>query len=578
MVLVMGKPQRHGVSYARFSSRRQATGSTLRRQKELLEAYLRANPDITLLEQYSDKGVSGFRGKHATEGELGRFLEAVKLGRLPTPLVLIIESIDRLSREQVFDAYDRFSSIIKAGVTVAVCDMGLELDHARLRSDPGQLSKLMGAMQRAHDESQRKSDLVSQAWNINIEDAKSGRGIKGYVGPPWVTLDKATMRYVITPANEPAIKTVEKIFGWAADRETAHGIAKRLNESTVPVFRAHRDKKFSRNGWYPNYVTKILRNRQVLGEHSYRGGEVIRDYFPAIISPELFHQAQQAVIRRQGKPGRKGKELSNLFTGVGRCAHCGGHMQMTRNREETEDGPKPIKYLVCSNRKRRHECKATGMINYFKLEETILDRLPQVPWSDIIREENSNDPLPEIDTRIATVTLEIAELITNRDNSKKYMLKGGEFLDVFEKEFLKAKAGLKDANARLAALQVERAKVAQEWGNRPGLVTTAVGYRDAMSVASEAERLSIRTRLSDALREMITDMRCDTLRKTVIITYGDRWELHIAMPIRRAPLVSHRWTIDLATLQPPKIPFEAIDRAFAATDRPEIIIKQVRPA
>lgn len=560
----MGKPQRHGVSYARFSSRRQATGSTLKRQKALLQEYLTRNPDITLLEQFSDKGVSGFRGKHATQGELARFLDAVKTGRLPTPLVLIIESIDRLSREEVFDAYDRFSMIIKAGVTVAICDMDIELDLARLKTDPNQLQRIMGAMGLAHRDSKRKSDLVSQAWNLNIEEAKSGRAIKGYVGPPWVTLDKATMRYVITPANEPTVKVVENIFGWAADRVSAHAIAKRLNEANTPVFRAHRDKKLPRNGWYPNYVTKIVRNRQVLGEHSYRGGETIQGYFPAIISPELFHRAQESVLRREGKPGRKGKTLSNLFTGLARCVHCGGHMQMMRNRNPTEDGPEPIKYLVCSNRKRRHECEATGMINYYKLEEAILDRLPHVPWSEIVREENPNDPLPAIDNDLATITLEMAELITTRENAKRYMLKGGELADEFEQAFLKAKAGLKDLESRLAALQVERARVAQEWGNRPGLVKSAVGYRDAMNVASEAERFILRTRLSEALRQMITGMKCDTISKSVSITYGDRWELHIAMPIRRAPMVSHQWSIERKDIPKPDPAFVDLLRKFSA--------------
>ena len=548
----MGKPQRQAVSYFRFSSKRQEAGSTIARQEKLLADYLEHNPDITLLEHFSDKGVSGFRGKHAREGALSRLIDAVKTGRLSTPLVLIVESIDRLGRDLPLDAFGRFNDLIKAGVTVAVCDMRLELDRDSLNRESWKLHSVLNSMERAHDESRRKSNMVTLAWNFRIKQAQTNKvAIKGYVGPPWVVLDETTQRYVEDPA--PA-ETVRLIFQWAADGVSAHGIIKRLNEQNVPVFRAHTGKSQVRQGWYQGYISTLIQNRQVLGEHRYRDGDVIEGYFPAIVTPELFCRANQALTRRETKPGRKGNTLSNLFTGLARCAHCGGHMEMTRNRKATEDGPEPIKYLFCSNKKRAR-CDAVGMVSYPKVEQAILDFLPKVPWSDIIREESPNDPLPAIDNAIAKLILEIAEFIATRDGAKRMLVKGAAFEEEFEPMFLEAKAGLKDAEMRLATLQVERAKVAHEWGNRPGLVKNAIGYRDAMANASEAERLIIRTRLSEALKEMVTSMACDTVKKTVILTCGDRWELRIATPIRREPTVTHQWTITFP-------PSNSLDPAF----------------
>ncbi|GAA0275520.1 hypothetical protein GCM10008965_48810 [Methylorubrum aminovorans] len=538
----MGKPQRQAVSYARFSHRKQAAGSTIERQEELLAAYLQDHPDITLLEQFSDKGVSGFRGRHAKDGALGRLLGDIQQGKLPTPLVLIIESVDRLSREPMMDAWDRFNTLLKAGVTVAVCDMRLEIDRDALSKQSWKLHSLINAMERAHGESVRKSDLITAAWRKNIKDAYARKtAIKGYVGPPWVTFDEETQRYVITEANHLTVQTVRRIFEWAADGVTAHGIAKRLNEQKVPLFRAHVAKTHVRQGWYQGYITEILKNRQVLGEHRYRDGEVIEGYFDPIISPELFFQAQQNLVRRPGVAGRRGQTLSNLFTGLAHCT-CGGHMEMTRNRAPSENGPEPIKYLMCSNRKRRFGCEAVGMVNYPKLEEAILSFLPNVPWSEIVREENPHDPLPGIDHRIATVMLEIAELETTRAQAKRMILKGEEFEEEFTPVLADAMKGLRQAETSLAELQVERAKVATTWGNRPGLIRTAEEFHAKMSTASDAERFIIRTRLSEALKEMVTTMVCDTVKKTVAVAWGGRYAQLVFMPIRKDPIVYGRWT------------------------------------
>lgn len=539
-LVAVGNPQRFGVSYARFSHRKQAAGSTIERQEELLARFLQENPDITLHEQFSDKGVSGFRGKHAKDGALSRLLEAIKVGRLPTPLVLIIESVDRLSREPMMDAWDRFNTLLKAGVTVAVCDMRLEIDREALSKQSWKLHSLINAMERAHGESARKSTLITGGWNKSIKAAYARKSaIKGYVGPPWVTLDEETLRYVITEKNRPTVQTVRRIFEWAAEGATAHGIAKRLNEQQVPLFRAHVAKDHVRQGWYQGYITEILKNRQVLGEHRYRGGEVIEGYFEPIISPELFFRAQQNLVRRPGVAGRRGQTLSNLFTGLAFCT-CGGHMEMTRNRSATENGSEPIKYLMCSNRKRRFGCKAVGMVNYPKLEEAVLSFLPNIPWADIVREESPDDPLPGIDHRIATVMLEIAELETTRSQARRMILKGEEFEAEFTPVLTEAIAGLRQAEARLAELQVERAHVVSTWGNRPGLIRTAQEFREKMNILSDAERFIARTHLSETLKQMVTKMVCDTVRKTV--AWGGRYAQLVFMPIRKDPIVYGRWT------------------------------------
>lgn len=160
----MGLPPRYAVSYSRFSHKRQKNGTSIERQEETLQAYLNDNPDLVVMGDFSDKGVSGFRGKHAEKGALSRLLELLEGDRWPHPRVLVIENVDRLGREPLLDALDRFQRLIRAGVMVVVCDMNrLELDRDSLNREPWRLDMVIHAMRRAHEESKRKSDLVSAA-------------------------------------------------------------------------------------------------------------------------------------------------------------------------------------------------------------------------------------------------------------------------------------------------------------------------------------------------------------------------------------------------------------------------------
>ena len=66
-----------------------------------------------------DDGKSAFKGKHRAVGsDLGRFLADVKAGKIPKGTVLIVESLDRLSRETVPIALRQFLEIIEHEIDI----------------------------------------------------------------------------------------------------------------------------------------------------------------------------------------------------------------------------------------------------------------------------------------------------------------------------------------------------------------------------------------------------------------------------------------------------------------------------
>lgn len=85
-------------SYVRFSSDQQRHGASLERQRDMVAAWLRENPDHTLSDlRFEDLGVSGFKGDHL-ENAFGRLLAAVKSGEIKPGDSILIEAIDRAGR------------------------------------------------------------------------------------------------------------------------------------------------------------------------------------------------------------------------------------------------------------------------------------------------------------------------------------------------------------------------------------------------------------------------------------------------------------------------------------------------
>ena len=98
-------------SYVRMSTAQQLLGHSLQRQVERSREYATAH-GLELVEDYHDLGVSAFKGRNIVEGRLGAFLDAVKAGKVPRGSFLLIENLDRLSRQEVHISLRLFLDIL----------------------------------------------------------------------------------------------------------------------------------------------------------------------------------------------------------------------------------------------------------------------------------------------------------------------------------------------------------------------------------------------------------------------------------------------------------------------------------
>ncbi|MGY3427856.1 DNA invertase Pin-like site-specific DNA recombinase [Bradyrhizobium sp. F1.13.4] len=149
-------------SYVRMSTDLQLKGDSLRRQREASRKYAEKH-DLELVEDFDlhDIGVSAYKGKNLASGAFGRFLEAVREMKIEQGSYLLVESFDRMSRQEPMVALKPFMEIVEAGLTLVT------LDDERVFRGKISFEDLIisiAKMSRANEESARKSDRLSQAW------------------------------------------------------------------------------------------------------------------------------------------------------------------------------------------------------------------------------------------------------------------------------------------------------------------------------------------------------------------------------------------------------------------------------
>ncbi len=281
-------------SYVRFSSRKQREGDSERRQTELAKAYCRRRGWTLSDKTYEDLGVSAFRGKNALVGNLGEFLRAVKSGTVPTGTVLIVESLDRITRQGIDEGYDLIKRILKAGILLVTLTPEREFDVSATKSLSKGALEIQLILERAAEESERKSERIYAAWEGRREKARRGEDVlvAGTL-PAWVEERNGKLRLIPKRA-----KVVKRLFQLAANGYGRHRIAQALKAEGIPPF-GGQDK------WPSGTIGFILTDRRVLGEYQPRkrnrqlDGEPIPNYYPPAVTEQEWLAARAGMNQRR---------------------------------------------------------------------------------------------------------------------------------------------------------------------------------------------------------------------------------------------------------------------------------------
>jgi DNA invertase Pin-like site-specific DNA recombinase len=299
---------RTAYSYARYSSEAQGDGDSLRRQTEGAIAWCERNRvRLDTSKTFLDRGKSAYRGKNREEGTaLSSFLSEVERGSIPRSSVLVIESLDRLTRQHPLDAIPFFCSIMNSGLTVVTLSPSVVV----YERESGLTLLILAVLElvRSHNESKVKGERVSAAWEQKRELARKEKAILTRKTPAWIEIQGKKL--VLHPERAAIVR---KMFTWASQGYGVRRIIKKLTEQNVPTWGGGRS-------WSQHYVRKILTGRAVLGElHVTSGGKPeppIVGYFPPVIDESIWEAVREAMKRRKHKRGPIGKKVASLFGGL----------------------------------------------------------------------------------------------------------------------------------------------------------------------------------------------------------------------------------------------------------------------
>ncbi len=340
------------VDYKRYSGiQHQESGDSINRQTNLAQEWSRRTGiSIDQAIVLEDHGVSGLHGISRSDPDryaLARFLQLCDAGRIQPGDYLLIENLDRLSREEEVPATHLLTSILMRGIKVVqLAPYEMELTA---QSDAFTIMRAVMELSRGHGESKAKQFRNRKAW-----EAKRAAAIQGVAGPPrkkdgrvtvamtgrlpgWIEERDGNLCLIPDRA-----RIVRKIYQLAASGMGERRITKQLLADQEPPFgdreplldengKQKRDRRgrlrwkhapgqrYGRGQWGPSYVRQILADRRAMGEfrptrEGARLDEII--YIPAAVTEEEWLAAQAGKSERRQHRGRPAQAVENVWQGM----------------------------------------------------------------------------------------------------------------------------------------------------------------------------------------------------------------------------------------------------------------------
>lgn len=502
-------------AYARFSTKQQDKGSSLDRQFEVIDAYCARN-GWQIVETLTDKGRSAWKGDHLRVGELGKFKDRIDQGDITPGSILVIENLDRLSRQDVKRARRWIEEVTEAGIKVAVVNLNKVFDEAGLSGENiVDLLQYLLEAQRSTKESERKSTLQKAAIERFMSKARKGIVYSKY-GPKWLTGEKDGKFEVI----EDRAETVRQMYRWCTDGMGYGAICRKLNESVTPWTTGH-DKQ-APTKWLPGYVRDILTSPAVEGEYIVKSGpdqtptgERIQGYYPRIVPAELVARARTAIANRTKTGGPTHNEARNLFAGRVFCGKCGSTMVRTIQRNSQGKG---YEYLKCtrfnaagqikpgdSPEVRSRKCSNSYLFRYDNFEPVALDEILHLALDhSFFRRTDETAPLA---AKVAQLNKDVEILEAQQKRALRFIMSNDEAPEM--------EAELNELRPRLVSLRVERDTAQQELDKARGQlspeehVARVAEVRDAIYSDDDDLRAEARRKVRDALLAIYFRVQCN---------------------------------------------------------------------
>lgn len=483
------------IIYIRFSSKRQEKGDSYERQRDDCRAYAEAK-GWTVVEEVEDLGRSAWTGDNLNGGRLGELASRVRAGEVDPGTIILVEKLDRLSRQQPRKTQRWMEDMADAGIEFATI---MPNKHYTRSSFDGSnvidvLEVLLGA-KAANDYSEHLSDRVNSAWikKINrVDDPLITRKVPG-----WITVTEDGERV----CNHHAA-TVVRIYQLAADGLGCRAINKRLNDDKVPTWGRT-------TTWDQSNVRFILTSPAAEGDYLSGGtnpgrvknaGVFHPGYYERAVPADLVAKAREKMAGRKLTGGRESGKAVNLFSGLILCDHCGSRMYLRTL-------PNKSRVYQCSDANQRRGCPHNETFRYDAFEAAALDVVLTRALDD--RHFKRPDDSLSLVHQVAAQKKAIADAETLAGSAYAIYLKHPDN-PMAEARFEELSAALKTAKASLGPLEEALAK-ARGWVSPAEHARRVMEIRDAIASPDKVTREAARLKVMDALKGVVAEVRCNAV-------------------------------------------------------------------
>ncbi len=471
-------------AYVRWSSDQQTRGSSETRQTQLAQQMC-ATKGWTLQEIIIDSGKSAFHGTNrATGGNLAEIERRAAEGKLAGQ-VLIVENLDRLSRQEPLHSLNLMQSLANHGVTIAESASNSVYTAESIRENWLTLLSAFIRAGLAYDESLKKSRRLKAAWEVARErgTTKDGKA-DPRICPTWIEVVEGEYAVI-----EDRAATIRWICEQCAEGKGLNWIARELNADPS-------SNRWTKGAWTQSNICSLLRRRNVLGEHrsmqKQADGKRVpigewQPRYPAIVSVELWHRVQLGLDSRRTEGGPR-RGFSNVLQGFCRCGVCQSRLNLKAEQRTRRQRQSDTRTLICSGYHRGVGCTNNKSVLYRHVLDSVIDHALQYAIKA--------DALPS-DAKVSIAHQE-AEL-------EKAELGLGRLMDLFaESGSGSARAGVKRAEARVEASKraLGDAKRAVEATNAKVPAKAIADQIEAMRSELETSA-DVRRKVNSLLREVI---------------------------------------------------------------------------
>ncbi len=510
-------------SYQRVSDPKQTRDGRagLDRQADAFIDFCQRHGLVANADPLVDRGLSAFHGRHRRKGALGAFISAAEAGQIPPGSVLVVEDLDRFSREAASHAEELLLSLFNQELALGIVRDDVVVDRARHDAEIGLRVMLLTRRDAAHDYSRKLSGRISDVWQRRQRDWVQHR--KPYLGkgsrPEWLSDDGSKFIEI-----EKHVELVQRIFKLCVEENMG-------GTQIAEVLNAEGFKPARSDAYGPTRILRILHDRRVLGEKDWPDGSVSADYFPRIIDQALWDACQQAIHKRHDNKGRhgRGEVIANLFQGGTFCA-CGRslHLQPGRNRQ----GQVVYAWLRCTGRRKKTCPQPPGDWKYD--EEALLLAFMAQRWSKFFDRPADNRHLRALEKKLRDQeTLEAIQkqqATTATTNLDALMAQEGLDPDLASFYAASAKKAAANVEATNRQIQTTKAEIAQLRLRPTGAdVQQQIKERVAEFMASDRHDVAQRRRfnnwfLSLGVRVTVVDPKLSRLKwgATDAVVYRDQ--------------------------------------------------------